>query len=292
MQTPSIAGISTASLASDPDVRQLAELFNRLQSELATTLQRNLDKLEKESSWALLHAMCGRAIEQQAACVALFSHSYFAPAEALCRTVVEASVNLYYCSLGDSTSHLLTYFRSYIETERKQNKQWQSSVNSSRYPESAKASHRVRIANKENALSRYEGVLTEAFLQIGLHYAAASKEWPSVFDRFKTIGKEVDYRTVYAALCSQAHNDAEDLLNDFVHGVMQVEGADRVQAAENKNFSLYMVLTALALLVEATLMYLAKFNLDANERFQALLIDIWSFTERVTQRDHAAFAAS
>src|SRR5215467_7038894 len=28
-----------------------------------------------------------------------------------------------------------------------------------------------------------------------------------------------------AALCSQAHNDAEDLLNDFVHGVMRIRGA-------------------------------------------------------------------
>ena len=292
MQTPFVAGISTASLASDPDVRQVAELFDRLKSELAATLRQNLDKLEKELSWGLLHAMCSRAIEQQAACLALYSNSYFAPSEALCRTVVEASVNLYYCSRGDSTCRLLTYFKSHIETERKQNKQWQSSVNSSRYPESTKALHRARIADKENALRRYEYVLTEAFSQIGLHYAAADKEWPSVFDRFKSIGKEVDYRTFYAALCSQAHNDAEDLLNDFVHGVMQIEGADRVQAVENKNFSLYMVLMALALLVEATLMYLAKFNLDANERVQALLIDIWSFTERVTQRDHAAFAAS
>lgn len=292
MEALSTVGVSTTSVASDLDVRRLVELFERLKSALASTLQRNLGKLEQESSWALLHAMSGRAIEQQAACLALYSHSYYAPAEALCRTVVEASINLYYCSLGDSTSHLLTYFRSHIEMERKQNKQWQASVNSSRYPESAKHSHRIRIANKESALSGYEKVLAEAFSQIGLHYSAASKEWPSVFDRFKAIGKEVAYRTVYAALCSQAHNDAEDLLNDFVLGVMQVEGADRVQGAENKNFSLYMVLTALAFLVEATLVYLVKFNLDANERFQALLTDIWSFTEQVTQRDHAASTAA
>ena len=218
------------------------------------------------------------------------SNAYYAPAEALCRTVVEASLNLYYCSLGDSGSHLLTYFRSHLETERKQNKLWRASVDGSGYPELAKEAHRVRIDSKDNALNHYERVLTEAFSQVGLHYAAAGKEWSSVFDRFRKIEKEVDYRTVHAALCSQAHNDADDLQNDFVHGVMQIEGADRVQAAENKNFALYMVLTALEFLVEATLIYLARFELGANDRFQALLVDLATFTEQVTKRDHTAVA--
>lgn len=228
--------------------------------------------------------MNGRAMEQAAACLVLYSHGYYAPAEALCRTVVEASVNLYYCSLGDSCARVMSYFRSHIETERKQNKSWQSSVRDSSYPEGAKAIHEQRIRNKDEALATYEAVLTEAFAQIGLHYSQASKEWPSIFDRFKAINKEVDYRTVYAALCSQAHNDAEDLLNDFVHGVRQIEGAHDQQAFENKNFALYMVLTALAFLMEATVIYLAKFNLGVNEPFQKLLTDTWRLTETVTRR--------
>lgn len=231
--------------------------------------------------------MNGRGMEQQAACIVLYANQYFAPAEALCRTVVEASVNLYYCSLGDSCSLILSYFRSHIETERKQNRSWQSSVNASKYPEAAKDSHRQRIRNKDETLVVYEQVLTEAFAQMGISYSLASKEWPSIFDRFKVINKEVAYRTVYAALCSQAHNDAEDLLNEFVHGVRQIEGGHEMQASENRTFSLYMVLTALAFLVEATVIYLAKYGLNVNEPFQRLLVDIWAFTEQVTQRTHA-----
>jgi uncharacterized protein DUF5677 len=196
-QVAFIAGVSLAALADDPDVRLLAELYDRLRSELSSALQRNLSKLEQEVSWALLHAMNGRAMEQQAACISLYSHGYFAPAEALCRTVVEASINLYYCSLGDSCSLILSYFRNHIETERKQNKSWQASVNGSSYPQAAKHDHRRRIQSKEEALSGYEQVLTEAFSQIGLTYATASKEWPSVFDRFKAINKEVAYRIAF-----------------------------------------------------------------------------------------------
>jgi hypothetical protein len=39
-------------------------------------------------------------------------------------------------------------------------------------------------------------------------------------DRFRAIGDEVDYRVLYAAMCSQTHNDAEDLFNTFVLGVL------------------------------------------------------------------------
>lgn len=286
-----IVGVCATALTSDPDTQCAVDLYRQLQEELSSALENNISKLELEPSWALLHAMSGRAMEQQAACIALYSHGYYAPAEALCRTVIEASVNLYYCSLGDSCSLILTYFRSHIETERKQNKSWQASVNSSAYPMEAKRDHLLRITNKEDALNKYEHVLTEAFSQIGLSYSLAAKEWPSIFDRFKAINKEVGYRTVYAALCSQAHNDAEDLLNDFVHSVCQVEGAHKTQAAENKNFSLYMVLMGLAYLTEATVIYLAKYNLNVNEPFQKIIVDVWTAIERVTQRKHSIVAA-
>jgi hypothetical protein len=285
---PPIAGLPAAI---DSDVRQLVELYDRLRQELGTAVIENLKELETDESWALLHAMNERCMEQQAACISLYSNKYFAPAEALCRTVVEAAVNLYYSSIGDSCTHVLTYFRSYIEMERKQNRSWLASVNASAYPEEVKNTHRQRIQNKDVALNTYEHVLTEAFSQIGIAYGDVGRDWPSIFDRFKSINKEVEYRTVYAALCSQAHNDAEDLLNDFVHGVRQIGGAHESQAAEDQNFSLYMVLTALSFLAEATVIYLAKFNLDVNERFQRLLVDIWAFTAAVTQRNHLAFGA-
>lgn len=281
---PPISGIGYEAASRDPKVRLLINLYDKLRNELTTTLRANLSKLEHEESWALLHAMHGRAMEQQAACISLYSNGYYAPAEALCRTVVEASVNLYYCSLGDSCSLVLSYFRSYIETERKQNKSWLSSVNASGYPMAAKDEHRRRIRDKDAALLKYEQVLTEAFSQIGVQYSTVSKEWPSVFDRFKAINKEVSYRTVYSALCSQAHNDAEDLLNEFVHGVRQIEGMHETQAVENKNFSLYMVLTALSFLIEATAIYLAKYDLNVNKAFQGLLVDVWAAIEEVTQR--------
>jgi Family of unknown function (DUF5677) len=279
-----IPGVSPEAASNDYDVSEMVAFQTWLEDALSNAIQQNLAKLEKDEAWALLHKMQARAMEQQAACIVLFSHGYFAPAEALCRTVIEAALNLHYSSLGDSCSQVLTYFRSYVETERRQNRNWKASVDASAYPPQAKEEHYQRIQGKNVALDNYERVLTETFSQIGRHYDQVPADWPSTFDRFKAIGKEVSYRTVYAALCSQTHNDAEDLLNDFVSGVTQIPGLRDAQAFENRNFSLYMMLMAQSYLVEATAIYLAKFDLDSNETLLQLLGEISSFIEGVTQR--------
>jgi hypothetical protein len=39
----------------------------------------------------------------------LFSHNYCSSAEALCRTALEATINLYYCSLGNTEERIVSY---------------------------------------------------------------------------------------------------------------------------------------------------------------------------------------
>lgn len=279
-----LSGISELALKEDPDIQAIFRLFERYEAEIELALKNNLDTLEKEESWGFLHAMHLRAKEQMMACIILYSHGYYAPTEALCRTVIEATINLYYCSLGDTCSMILSYFKSHLETERKQNKNWAESIENSAYPEETKEEHRQRIKNKYDALNLYEQLITKAFSQINRDYASANNTWPSIFDRFKAIGKEVDYRTVYAALCSQAHNDAEDLLNDFVHSVTENERGYNAQAFENQNFALYMVLMALTFLIEGTAIYIAKYNLNVTEKFLNIMTDAQNETTRVMQR--------
>jgi hypothetical protein len=285
--TIALQGVSDSSIRKDPDVATLVDLYERLCNTVNEAIGKNLSALVADPAWGLLHSMFERVVEQEAACICLYSSGYFAPAEALCRTVVEGAVNLFYCSVHDSRSTVLTYFRAYIETERKQNRQWGASVESSPAADQAKQLHRDKIQFKEEALSAYESVLRSSFGQMGVSYDEAAREWPSVFDRFQKIGKEVAYRTVYAALCSQAHNDAEDLLNGFVHRVTQIGGALEAQASENRNFALYMVLTALTFLVEGSAMYLGKFNLNVSSSFIELLTDVCEYTQKVTERKHA-----
>jgi hypothetical protein len=64
------------------------------------------------------------------------------------------------------------------------------------------------------------------------------------FSRFRAVGEQIHYRTVYAALCSQTHNDAEDLLNNFAVHLTSDEALHQSLAKETESFS--WLLTAVA----------------------------------------------
>lgn len=107
-------------------------------------------------------------------------------------------------------------------------------------------------------------MLKESLSLAGVDYDSVEIIWPNIFDRFKEIDKEVEYRTVYAALCSQAHNDAEDALNQIMARVVRnVEGLDEAHWYEQYFFSLYLALTAIDYHIMASAMYLSRFKIDA-----------------------------
>ncbi len=85
-------------------------------------------------------------------------------------------------------------------------------------PDEEVAVHRKEIEQKKAAVSQQECVTQQFARDAGITRAA--QPWPKVADRFRAVGDEVDYRVLYAAMCSQTHNDAEDLFNTFVLGVL------------------------------------------------------------------------
>ncbi len=70
----------------------------------------------------MLNTMYERAFGQAEGCMVLFSRGHYACAEALCRTVIESSTNLYYCAVGNTENKLASYFRQFLQDEREQNR--------------------------------------------------------------------------------------------------------------------------------------------------------------------------
>ncbi|PJE54055.1 hypothetical protein TY87_17575 [Marinomonas sp. BSi20584] len=87
-------------------------------------------------------------------------------------------------------------------------------------------------------------------------------KWPSAFDRFRLINDEIGYRTIYTALCSQSHNDPEDLLNQLLCRSLNHDGFTSAKKAEQYFFSLYMILQAIKYHVMASAMYLGKLEIS------------------------------
>jgi len=193
-----------------------------------------------------------------------FLIAQFTASEALCRTAIEGAVNLHYTSLGDSLSKQISYFKNHIYTERKQNSNWKESILKSSCDEELKQYHFEKIAEKEAAIKNYEEMLRDSLLLVQVSFDDINEKWPSIFDRFREIDDEIGYRTVYAALCSQAHNDAEDALNKvYARVCASVEGLDEAHFIEQYNFSLYMALMAIKYHIFASAMYVAKLGINA-----------------------------
>lgn len=228
--------------------------------------EEHIDRLSEIVPWRSMHDMYQRSYEYCCGVLGCFLIGQFPSSEALCRTAIEGAINLHYVSLGDSMGKQIAYFKTHIENERKQNTNWKYSVEQSGYLNDTKNHHLECIREKDAALDQYEIMLRESLFLAGVDYDAVDIKWPSIFDRFREVDKEVGYRTVYAALCSQAHNDAEDVLNKILSRVIaNVEGLEEAQWVEQYNFSLYLLLTAFDYHILASAMYLGKFGINSNE---------------------------
>lgn len=226
----------------------------------------NEERLVDEVPWSTMHDMYKRNYEYCCGVFGVFLIGQLPSCEALCRTAIEGSVNLHYVSLSNSMTKQIAYFKHHLATERKQNQAWRRSIESSSYPDNAKAHHLQRISDKDDALDNYEYGLKVSLALCDVDFDVVESKWPSIFDRFREIGDEVGYRTVYAALCSQAHNDAEDILNKIMARITEnVSGMEDAQWVEQYNFSLYLSLTALGYHAMASAMYIAKYEIDVKE---------------------------
>ena len=224
----------------------------------------NEQELIENVPWPSMHDMYKRNYEYCCGVISCFLVGQFPSSEALCRTAIEGAVNLHYVSLGDSMSKQIAYFKHHLTTERKQNRNWKISVQESNYSSDAKEHHFQKIVDKYASLVQYENGLRESLALSGVNFDVVDLKWPSIFDRFKEIDNEVGYRTVYAALCSQSHNDAEDILNKIMSRIIDnVSGMEEAQWIEQYNFSLYLLLTAIDYHIMASAMYISKFKLNA-----------------------------
>jgi hypothetical protein len=246
-------------------------------------LESNKERLEQFVYWPSLHDMYERSYEYCCGTLGCFLIAQFQSSEALCRTAIEGAVNLHYTSLGDSMGKQIAYFKNYLETERKQNTTWRASVASSGHSDELKSYHFEKIDQKHTALNNYEEMLRESLSLVQVDFDNSNVKWPSIFDRFREINDEIGYRTVYTALCSQAHNDAEDALNKIYARVCaSIDGLDEAHFIEQYNFSLYMTLMAIKYHIFASAMYIAKLEINAEslmEQYRKIMDSIILVTE-------------
>lgn len=169
-------------------------------------------------------------------------------AEILSRTVMESAFSLLYVIEKNSKERLLQFFEIYIRGERKQNLGWEKSLADQSLE--LIADHQARILHKNNMLDVMENFLTVLSKEIGVEFPSKKTFPPSMAAIADALGRPIEYRTVYAAMCSQSHHDAEDVLNELM--VAALESPEAAQNVENErdNFSVYLVCMAVRYFLE------------------------------------------
>ncbi|MGX7925480.1 DUF5677 domain-containing protein [Tsuneonella sp. HG094] len=210
-----------------------------------------LDELGDDPSHGLLIKLIDRSYETAAGALALMVIGHLREAEILSRSVFESSVTTAYIERETPSLRLAQFFRSYVREEREQNRKWAREAASA--PPEIRKDHEQRIVQKNEAMDIYEQFIDGFVAHCGID-PEKTKKWPGLIDRLTALGRRIDHRTIYAAMCSQAHHDAEDVLNYFF--ALSVEGVDGLaerMAREADTFSVFMVLCGLRSFVEAIL---------------------------------------
>lgn len=154
--------------------------------------------------------MLNRASNTFGGMVSLLTTGHLQDAEVLSRTLTESSITIQFLLKGDSEQKLAHYLASYYVGQKWKNNKWQSAISEAEiHPHNNLIQEKNESEEKAKEICKY-------FIE------AAGGKWPekpqsaSVDKMFKELGKEVEYRTVYRAMCGQSHQNQEDLVNSLL----------------------------------------------------------------------------
>ncbi|VTT98808.1 Uncharacterized protein OS=Moritella sp. PE36 GN=PE36_17745 PE=4 SV=1: SEC-C [Gemmataceae bacterium] len=204
----------------------------------------------------------------------------FAPAaEILSRTALEASVNVRFilrAPPSERPSRIAQYIRSYLTQEQKEATRWEQAALALSGEE--QAAHRTAIAQKKLAITKWTDFFSGFYPPEILVPTITQQPWPKIADRFTALGEEIHYRVLYAAMCSQAHNDGEDLINEMIVRVENDPRLDRRMREENEYCARDLAYGAGDFILQAAIDYTAGYGMD---RAHAVCV---SAQERVRER--------
>lgn len=157
-------------------------------------------------------------------------------------------------------SRLTEYLAHYFSKEKEEIKMWLKLTDN--MTDGTKKTHFSKATQKQDTLTALEKYINNALLEISLPTTdKVAKERISIRKKFTFLGLEVDYQTVYAALCSQTHSDAEDLLNYFVFVSLGDQNLLEKIGLETINFSRLMMYFGVKYYMMAAGSYAIRFGL-------------------------------
>lgn len=169
---------------------------------------------QSEPTVGILLNMLDRTFEHVEAAIVAFTTGSGSSCEVIARPAMEASVNLLFILSGDKVARLHSYFSHYLEGVDEQIGKWIKAT-AKMLPREAEA-HREGADRRKRANETMKSLVEHVMAEMrDLSESKIREKWPNIAERFKAIEQESAHRTVYARMCSQTHNDAEETLRYF-----------------------------------------------------------------------------
>jgi Family of unknown function (DUF5677) len=180
--------------------------------------------------------MLNRASNVFGGMTTLIASGHLQEAESLSRSLAESSLKIMHLSKGDVPNNIAQYLASYFSESSRKTKQWQSAIHSyDIHP------HHRLIQDKADKEENAKKICCE-FIE------AAGGKWPekalsvSTEKLFKDLDKELEYRTVYRAMCGQPHQNPEDIVNGLLSSLSNNDELEHRRKEEKHCFSIFICL--------------------------------------------------
>ena len=234
----------------------------RTKLEIDNDLNNHIEELDHlDPLWGLLRSMLDRTFDYVEGSIVAYVTGSTASSEIISRTAIESAINLLFILVDDRRGNRLTqYLAYYFENEQREIDKWVKAT--SNLTGEAQKAHQLATTEKRERISKLQEITDSSLLQVSLPTTKTLvTKWPNISERFNLLGREVDYRTIYAALCSQTHSDAEDLLNYFFATASGNQQLIDKAAVNTVNFSHFMLYYAVEYYVMVAGSYAIRFEL-------------------------------
>jgi hypothetical protein len=168
--------------------------------------------------------------------VALLTTGHLQDSEVLSRTLTESSLTIQFLLKGNSQEKLAHYLASYFAGQKWKNDKWKAAINDVEHH-----SHN-RLIQEKNEIEEKVKEACKYFIEEAGGKWPTKPQSPSVEKMFKELGKEVEYRTVYRAMCGQSHQNQEDLVKSLLYSLSEDESMELNTKNEKHAFSIFICL--------------------------------------------------
>lgn len=200
--------------------------------------------LEKDLAIGLLWQLYERSTERVFGALVAMATSCVASSEILARASIEATVSIRYI-LRDPTPRLVAFFRDHVERAERQESSWRQAA--SQLGEPDRTTHLASCDYRRQGVGAMKSVVDA--MNAGAPTGAVAA-WPNISARFKAVGEDMSYRTLYSRLCAEPHLDAEETLRYFI-GKTGAPELFRRMAIETVMFSRFVLAEAVRGYAEA-----------------------------------------